>query len=284
MKQAPLVGNFIGLNNEILIPQKELESQQQIKIRKLSLNNPFIQKSLKSIENHNLMNLNFIPNQPGFGISRKIATLSSDKNARQSLNNFYLSKEKSKRSNHVEPFQVFCLERRPELVKEHPNLSSSQITSILGSMWRSISPDIKQYYNCLSAKMALSFNQILNSKISRRNNDNFAFIVPKNNVSMKNPSNTMYSASEKNNINFDFNSPSIYYNFDTIKFSSLECTSKSQENYTGSSFTEIKSSNNEYKRQVPEDKPASPLLLHLFITPRSNFSLEISEVSQKCLY
>ena len=65
---------------------------------------------------------------------------------------------------HVEPFQIFCLERRAEIVKQHPNLTSSKITSILGSLWRSTSPSLKQYYSDVASSVQLSRPRITKKK------------------------------------------------------------------------------------------------------------------------
>ncbi|EAX90721.1 HMG box family protein [Trichomonas vaginalis G3] len=46
----------------------------------------------------------------------------------------------------MEPFQIFCHEKRAEVSRNNPQLSSSKITSLLGTMWRSLKPYEKQSY------------------------------------------------------------------------------------------------------------------------------------------
>lgn len=53
----------------------------------------------------------------------------------------------------MEPFQVFCHEKRPEVCRSNPYLSSSRITSLLGSMWRSLKPYEKQAYIDIAVSM-----------------------------------------------------------------------------------------------------------------------------------
>ncbi|OHT03952.1 hypothetical protein TRFO_28674 [Tritrichomonas foetus] len=48
--------------------------------------------------------------------------------------------------DHIEPFQIFCLEKRAKVAKMHPNLSSSRITSLLGTLWRATPQQEKQIY------------------------------------------------------------------------------------------------------------------------------------------
>jgi hypothetical protein len=54
-------------------------------------------------------------------------------------------KHVSKKST-TDPFQVFCAENRPEISSLNPNESVGMITSILASMWRSMSPEKKIPY------------------------------------------------------------------------------------------------------------------------------------------
>lgn len=46
----------------------------------------------------------------------------------------------------LDPFQIFCIEKRNEYMKDHPDLKSSEITSILATKWRSMSEMEKQPY------------------------------------------------------------------------------------------------------------------------------------------
>jgi hypothetical protein len=46
----------------------------------------------------------------------------------------------------TEPFQIFCLEKRKEIIEANPTLSYPEITSVLGRMWRSLSHDEKMHY------------------------------------------------------------------------------------------------------------------------------------------
>lgn len=46
----------------------------------------------------------------------------------------------------LDPFQIFCIEKRSDCMKEHPDLKSSEITSILATKWRSMNDVEKQPY------------------------------------------------------------------------------------------------------------------------------------------
>lgn len=56
--------------------------------------------------------------------------------------------------NFLEPFQVFCIQKRSEIQKTNPLLSSSDITSLLGKMWRSMDSSHRLPY----VEMASQYN------------------------------------------------------------------------------------------------------------------------------
>jgi hypothetical protein len=47
---------------------------------------------------------------------------------------------------HTEPFQIFAMRQRAELMQQNPNLSNSEIVSLLGRMWRSLPREEKEEY------------------------------------------------------------------------------------------------------------------------------------------
>lgn len=53
----------------------------------------------------------------------------------------------------LDPFQIFCIEKRSEFLLEHPELKNSEVTSILGSIWRNMPPEEKQTYNTLAMRL-----------------------------------------------------------------------------------------------------------------------------------
>jgi hypothetical protein len=54
----------------------------------------------------------------------------------------------------TEPFQIFSLRHRPELARQNPSLSSSELTSALGSMWRSLTFQARQEYLQMASSVA----------------------------------------------------------------------------------------------------------------------------------
>lgn len=53
----------------------------------------------------------------------------------------------------LDPFQIFCIEKRSEFLLEHPELKNSEVTSILGSIWRNMPQEEKQTYNTLAMRL-----------------------------------------------------------------------------------------------------------------------------------
>lgn len=53
----------------------------------------------------------------------------------------------------LDPFQIFCIEKRNEYMKDHPDLKSSDVTSILAGIWRGLTDIEKQPYNMLAMKL-----------------------------------------------------------------------------------------------------------------------------------
>ena len=71
----------------------------------------------------------------------------------------------------LDPFQIFCIEKRNEYMKDHPELKSSDVTSILAGVWRGLTDIEKQPYNMLAMKLQ---NNKCNIERKRRK------IIPKN--------------------------------------------------------------------------------------------------------
>lgn len=76
--------------------------------------------------------------------------------------------------NFLEPFQVFCIQKRSEIQKSNPLLSSSDVTSLLGKMWRSMSISHRLPYT----EMASQYNK------SKKQNDDQTFISSYSNNSL----------------------------------------------------------------------------------------------------
>lgn len=196
------------------------------------------------------------------------------------INSSNYSYAKNIRKEHIEPFQIFCLDKRAEIVKMHPNLSSSQITSIMGTMWRSTSQNIKQYYNYMSLKMSSYLNQNINDQMSNSNNSYFSAPPIQPNSFVQDSSLYFNSIQESRSTNFD--QIQLSNQLSTNDFVS----SKSSSVFTNVNNYELNSCNqmNEINAKTEEVQISPPPPPHLFIIPRSKFNMEISKVSQKCLF
>lgn len=53
----------------------------------------------------------------------------------------------------LDPFQIFCLERRLILRKQFPEKKIYEITSMLSQIWRGLSEDQKKYYHNMASKL-----------------------------------------------------------------------------------------------------------------------------------
>ncbi|EAY18868.1 HMG box family protein [Trichomonas vaginalis G3] len=53
----------------------------------------------------------------------------------------------------LDPFQIFCIEKRNEYMKAHPKLKNSGITSMLAGIWREMSDSEKMQYNLIAMKL-----------------------------------------------------------------------------------------------------------------------------------
>lgn len=53
----------------------------------------------------------------------------------------------------LDPFQIFCIEKRNEYMKAHPELKNSEVTSILAGIWREMSENDKMQYNLIAMKL-----------------------------------------------------------------------------------------------------------------------------------
>lgn len=54
----------------------------------------------------------------------------------------------------IEPFVIFCVHQRDEVVAQNPDLNCGQITSVLGAMWRALPMEGKQEYVALARSEA----------------------------------------------------------------------------------------------------------------------------------
>jgi hypothetical protein len=59
----------------------------------------------------------------------------------------------------MEPFQIFSLRQRPEISRQNPSLTNSELTSLLGRMWRSLPQNEKQEYLQLALNVATERRQ-----------------------------------------------------------------------------------------------------------------------------
>ena len=60
----------------------------------------------------------------------------------------------------LEPFQVFCIERRELLHSENPQLNASEITSLLSQIWRSLKAEEKTHYISISREYSQTLRDI----------------------------------------------------------------------------------------------------------------------------
>lgn len=188
---------------------------------------------------------------------------------------------KSIRNEHIEPFQIFCLDKRPEVSKIHPNLSSSQITSILGAMWRATSQSIKQYYSYMSFKISTPLNQITNSNMSAMNNTVAASPATNTVAPIQESSMNFIPTLQEGNVQF-LTAPFPVRAIATDYINSISTSDPQTFLTNDKGFEDKKIDNNIFVGTKGEELQIMPPL-HLFIIPRSNFNMEISEVSQKCL-
>ena len=187
---------------------------------------------------------------------------------------------KAIRNEHIEPFQIFCLDKRPEISKIHPNLSSSQITSILGAMWRATSQNIKQYYSYMSLTISAPFNPIINPYMSVMNTTAVAFPTTSATAPIQESPMNFIPTPQEGNVGF-LTTPFSNRAIATDCINSIS-NSNSQTFLSNDKSFEKKIDNNIIVGTKEEELQILPPL-HLFVIPRSNFNMEISEVSQKCL-
>lgn len=53
----------------------------------------------------------------------------------------------------LDAFQIFCIERRNEYMKEHPELKNSEVTSILAGVWRNMPDKEKESYSSIARNL-----------------------------------------------------------------------------------------------------------------------------------
>ncbi|OHS93108.1 hypothetical protein TRFO_40576 [Tritrichomonas foetus] len=205
--------------------------------------------------------------------------------------------------SHVEPFQIFCLERRPEIVRQHPQLTSSKVTSLLGTLWRATSPAVKRYYIDVAASA-----RIPQSRSSKKKQREMTATMATNVGYSREESGD--SAGKVTNGQFHHLPPPQIFECDLSK-SGLTVSEK-VGTYTHSSFLSpslpamISSSsqpsippiNSITCNSSPEISPSCPVTqigassslsaameppLNLFIIPRAQTSSVISEISMKSI-
>lgn len=67
----------------------------------------------------------------------------------------------------IEPFQIFCLEKREDVAMKNPNLNSSEVTSLLGYLWRSLTPEKKEFYISMSIRPIRTVNETQSYKMNK---------------------------------------------------------------------------------------------------------------------
>lgn len=100
----------------------------------------------------------------------------------------------------VEPFLIFCYERRQATSQQNPFLNSSGITSLLGSIWRSMNDEEKQIY----VEMAMQIKTL--DKIPH------TFSLQNRKISSKYQSSILQQShkTEEKNVPLTQNSPPMY--------------------------------------------------------------------------
>jgi hypothetical protein len=53
----------------------------------------------------------------------------------------------------IEPYVMFCLHLRPQLREQHPEKTSSEITSCLGQLWKHLPAHSKEFYHGLARRV-----------------------------------------------------------------------------------------------------------------------------------
>lgn len=53
----------------------------------------------------------------------------------------------------LDPFQIFCIHRRRDILSSKPNLKPGEITGILGRIWRNMTSENKEEYILLAKKL-----------------------------------------------------------------------------------------------------------------------------------
>ena len=64
---------------------------------------------------------------------------------------------KSKTRYVLDPFQIYCYEKRPEVQELYPLLKTSEVTSFIAEQWRKLPENMKQKYRYLA--LVLKNNQ-----------------------------------------------------------------------------------------------------------------------------
>lgn len=57
-------------------------------------------------------------------------------------------------------FFFFCKDERPKSIKENPSLKPSEVATMLGQKWKTISADIKGIYEKKAAKDKLRYKKV----------------------------------------------------------------------------------------------------------------------------
>ena len=93
------------------------------------------------------------------------------------INNKTIPDEISKYNiQQMEPFHIFCFEKRFEISRTFPKLASSKITSLLGTLWRSLSNSEKQSYIDVASKLKKKYNYF---DYEKKKDSKTVFFIPK---------------------------------------------------------------------------------------------------------
>lgn len=64
----------------------------------------------------------------------------------------------------LDPFQIFCIEKRGDYMKAHPEMKNSEVTYHLGVIWRGMSPEEKIIYKNLAMQLQNNTCQVQRGK------------------------------------------------------------------------------------------------------------------------
>ena len=166
----------------------------------------------------------------------------------------------------LEPFQVFCIQKRNEIQKTNPLLSSSDITSLLGKMWRSMDSSHRSPY----IEMASQYNK------SRKQNDESTLLSTY----------PLLSSSLSNNFQHNVNtkySPNIFTSISAPLFKDNHEKSENIKNDQLPNNTGINNTNRAKSSNFNQN-PSLTERSHLISPNKSNISPKQTDMNYSNLY